>query len=78
MFTFTTSDRLVVGYLTNEKYSDNLFDLYLQDDDHQNWSRNKLTEIVEEYLNNYRHLLKNTIKHLIIPELSDIIIKYVF
>ena len=46
--------------------------------DQQNWSRNKLKEIVEEYLNNYRHLLKNTLKHLIIPELSDIIIKYVF
>ena len=46
--------------------------------DYQNWSRNKLKEIVEEYLNNYRHLLKNTLKHLIIPELSDIIIKYVF
>ena len=44
----------------------------------QNWSRNKLKEIVEEYLNNYKHLLKNTIKHLIIPELSDIIIKYIF
>ena len=46
-------------------------------DDQQNWSRNKLKEIVEEYLNNYRHPLKNTLKHLIIPELSDIIIKYV-
>ena len=38
----------------------------------QNWSRNKLKEIAEEYI------LKNTLKHLIIPELSDIIIKYVF
>jgi len=40
--------------------------------DQKNWSRNKLKEIAEEYL------LKNTLKHLIIPELSDIIIKYVF
>ena len=45
--------------------------------DQQNWSRNKLKEIVYEYLTNYRHLLKNTLEHLIIPELSDIIIKYV-
>jgi len=51
----------------------------------QKWSRNKLKEIVGEYLNDYRSDLKNTLIVLgltrvrvhIIPELSDIIIKYV-
>jgi len=44
----------------------------------QEWSRNKLNEIVEEYINNYRRDLKNTLKYLnIIPELSNIIINYV-
>ena len=44
----------------------------------QEWSRNKLIEIVGEYLNDYRRDLKNTLVRVnIILELSDIIIKYV-
>jgi len=53
----------------------------------QKWSRNKLKEIVGEYLNDYRRDLKNTLNVFvltrvrvrvhIIPELSDIIINYV-
>jgi len=48
----------------------------------QKWSRNKLKEIVGEYLNDYKSDLKNTlilpgVRVHIIPELSDIIIKYV-
>jgi len=43
----------------------------------QKWSRNKLIEIVGEYFNDYRNDLKNTLIVHIIPELSDIIIKYV-
>ena len=41
----------------------------------QKWSRNKLKEIVGEYINDYKSDLKNTLN--IIPELSDIIINYV-
>ena len=43
----------------------------------QEWSRNKLKEIVGEYLNDYKSDLKNTLIRNIIPELSDIIINYV-
>jgi len=53
----------------------------------QKWSRNKLKEIVGEYINDYKSDLKNTLIVLvltrvrvqvnIIPELADIIIKYV-
>jgi len=53
----------------------------------QKWSRNKLKEIIGEYLNDYKSDLKNTlivfvltrvrVRVNIIPELSDIIIKYV-
>ena len=43
----------------------------------QKWSRNKFKEIIGEYLNDYKRDLKNTLIVLIIPELSDIIIKYV-
>ena len=48
--------------LTNEKCFDNLYDLYIT---------------IYSMEANYRHFLKNTLEHLIIPELSDIIIKYV-
>ena len=44
---------------------------------HQNWSRNKLKEIGLEYIFEKMSIIK-ILKHLIIPELSDIIIKYVF
>jgi len=45
----------------------------------QKWSRNKLKEIVGEYINDYKSDLKNTliVQVNIIHELSDIIIKYV-
>jgi len=45
----------------------------------QKWSRNKLKEIVGEYINDYKKDLKNIliVRVNIIPELSDIIIKYV-
>jgi len=43
----------------------------------QKWSRNKLKEIVGEYIIDYKNDLKNTLIIHIIPELSDIIINYV-
>jgi len=46
----------------------------------QKWSRNKLKEIVGEYINDYKRDLKFVLTRVrvnIIPELSDIIIKYV-
>ena len=66
-----TNDEIKI--LTNEQCFD-----YISSSNNfiDNWSHNKLKEIGEEYLY-YRKDLKNILKHLIIPELSDIIIKYV-
>jgi len=52
-------------------------DAYVDADAEQKWSRNKLKEIIGEYLNDYKRDLKNTLIRNIIPELSDIIINYV-
>ena len=73
-------DHNVDAALSAEVWSSPSF-FYSSESEHvnqKNWSRNKLKEIGLEYLNNYIKDLKNTLKHLIIPEISDIIIKYVF
>ena len=41
------------------------------------WSKNKLKEIIYPYLDDFRKELIIIIKHLTIPDLSDIIVRYV-